>query len=109
MRHPEGAPNDPSHRRSDHPVNQTDDGQRRKRTDVLRGDRRNDAGEHEARHGNVLSNFGQPPRAHIVHSGASTSHQYDLSTATCSLGGEEVGFGQHKPCADIQKPKGSDR
>jgi len=46
--HPEGPPNDPGHRRFNHPVNQTDDSQRRKRTEVLQSERRNDAGEHGA-------------------------------------------------------------
>jgi len=67
MGHPEEAPNNPSHRGSNHPVNQTDDGQRRKRIDVLRSEHRYNAGEHEAWQGNVLSKSGQHSRAHIIY------------------------------------------
>ena len=55
VRHPEKLPDGPGHRRASYPIKQTNDGQRRERTDVLRSERRNDTGEQEAWHGDVLT------------------------------------------------------
>jgi hypothetical protein len=55
VRHPEKAPDGPSHRPTGHPIKQTDNGQWTQRTDVLRSKRRNNTGEQEARQGNILS------------------------------------------------------
>ena len=55
MRHPEKAPDGPSHSPASHPIEQTDNGQWTQRTDVLRSKRRNNTGEQEARQGDILS------------------------------------------------------
>ena len=55
VRHPEKAPDGPSHHPASHPIQQTDNGQWTQRTDVLRSKRRNNTGEQEARQGDILS------------------------------------------------------
>ncbi len=56
MRHPEKVLDSPGHQRASHSIKQTDNSQRRQRTDVLRTKCRNDTGEEEARQGDILSN-----------------------------------------------------
>lgn len=65
MGHPEELLDDPSHRRSDDTIQQADNGQRSERTDVLWIERRNNAGEQEAWHGDVLVKFRQRRNIYI--------------------------------------------
>jgi len=55
MGYPEKAFDGPSHQQTSYRINQTNDGHRGHRTDVLRINRRNDMGEQEAGQGDILS------------------------------------------------------